>query len=341
MTRSPTPDRSRILPCPPGAKSINGRLTADSPPPEREHGATWAESPLSRRAAAALAYARAGLPVLPLYEIRTGGGCACDRPGCDRPGKHPRLPRGVHNASTEPTQVMRWWRWWPDANVGAATGHLFDAWDIDLPADAACDLLARYLGNQAASWPSTRTGSGGTHVFVHPTGLGNRVKFLPGCDWRGRGGYVVLPPSGHASGEAYEWLAGPQVNSLANPDTAVAFPLAPVGLREALQPQPLRATPARPWHANRTAPYAEAALRRECDSLAAMPADSGRNNALNRAAFNLGQLVAVDHLGYDDAAEALAVAAAACGLSPREAQRTIASGLAAGQRNPRTVRRSA
>lgn len=319
---------------------INDRLPADSPP-GREHQATHPGSPRSRRASAALAYATNGVPVLPLYEIRADGRCACQRPGCDRPGKHPRLPKGVHDASTDPGRVARWWRWWPDANVGAATGHLFDVWDIDLPAAEACDLLTDYLGDLAASWPSTRTGSGGTHVFVYPTGHGNRAKFLPGCDWRGRSGYVVLPPSGHASGHLYEWLAVPLVNPVTDPGTPVAFPPAPVGLRTALQPQAMRATPARAWHANHTAPYAEAALRAECDALAAMPADSGRNNRLNRAAFNLGQLVAVGHLGYDDAAGALAAAASACGLGPREAARTIGSGLAAGQRNPRTGRRSA
>jgi hypothetical protein len=278
--------------------------------------------------------------VLPLYEIHADGGCACGRIDCDRPGKHPRLPRGVHDASTDSARVAKWWRWWPTANVGAATGYLFDVWDIDLPSDPAWDLLAAFLGDLAESWPSVRTGSGGTHAFVAPTGHGNRAKFVPGCDWRGRGGYVVLPPSGHASGDTYTWLASPQATPSADPGTArgLVFPPAPVRLREALQPRPLRATPARGWHANRTAPYAAAAVRRECDTVAAMGADSGRNNALNRAAFNLGQLVAAGHLGEDTAAEALAAAAAACGLGERESARTIASGLSAGQRSPRTVR---
>src|SRR5215470_6837947 len=38
--------------------------------------------------------------------------------------------------------------------------------------------------------------------------------------------------------------------------------------------------------------YGRTARRVECDKLAAMPKDSGRNNALNRAAFSLFQLVA-------------------------------------------------
>lgn len=278
-------------------------------------------------AEAAVRYATAGVPVLPLYEPRPDG-CACGRPGCDRPGKHPRLPRGVHQASTDPDTVARWWRWWPHASVGAATGHAFDVWDIDLPTGAAARLLADHLADTAA--PLARTGSGGTHVFVAATGHGNRAKFLPGCDWRGRGGYVVLPPSRHVSGQPYRWLTPP-----------LPFPPAPTRLLAAVAPQPLRATPARGWHANARHPYAEAALRRECERVAGMAPDSGRNNALNRAAFNLGQLVAGGVIDAPTAETALADAARACGLGDREAARTIASGLAAGQRHPRTRRGAA
>ncbi|MGX6604563.1 bifunctional DNA primase/polymerase [Micromonosporaceae bacterium Da 78-11] len=293
------------------------------------------------RAAAALVYASAGIPVLPLYEIRPGGGCACGRATCDRPGKHPRLPRGVHDASTEPARIVRWWRWWPHANVGAATGHVFDVWDIDLPDVTAAGLLAEYLGDLAEVWPRVRTGSGGTHAFVAPTGHGNRAKFLPGCDWRGTAGYVVLPPSRHASGADYAWMVAPQTSGAADPGTKIeglVFPPAPARLLSTLAPQPLRATPARAWHANRAAPYAEAALQRECQTLAAMGPDSGRNHALNRAAFNLGQLAAAGQLDPGEIGDALAAAAASCGLGEREAARTIASGLTAGQRSPRTIR---
>ncbi|MEV0570648.1 bifunctional DNA primase/polymerase [Dactylosporangium sp. NPDC050588] len=281
---------------------------------------------------AAERYALAGVPILPLYEVRDGR-CACGWLKCERPGKHPRTPNGVHGASADPAVVARWWRWWPTANVGAATGHRFDVWDIDLP-DAG-PLLRQYLGDLAEVWPAARTGSGGTHVFVAPTGRGNRTKFMPGCDWRGTSGYVVLPPSVHISGNAYSWLNEP----LWLLPTLV--PAGPVGLLEALAPQVPRTTPARAWHANRVDPYAEAALRRECDAIAAMPPDSGRNNALNRAAFSLGQLVGAGVLSVDSVSTALLHAAARSGLSEHEAARTIRSGLAAGQRSPRSRRGAA
>ena len=63
-----------------------------------------------------------------------------------------------------------------------------------------------------------------------------------------------------------------------------------------------------------------------------------RNDTLNRAAFNLGQLVPTGHLTETGAVSALTSAALRAGLSETEAIRTIASGLNAGQRHPRLAR---
>jgi len=59
--------------------------------------------------------------------------------------------------------------------------------------------------------------------------------------------------------------------------------------------------------------YGRTALKAECDKLAAIPKDSGRNNALNSAAFNLFQLVAGGELDEekDQVAERLFAAAEA------------------------------
>lgn len=52
-----------------------------------------------------------------------------------------------------------------------------------------------------------KTGGGGLHIFYAIEGLSikNRVNIYPGIDIRGEGGYVVAPPSLHASGSRYEW----------------------------------------------------------------------------------------------------------------------------------------
>ena len=57
--------------------------------------------------------------------------------------------------------------------------------------------------------PTVTTGSGGRHYYFRcPVGqsIGNRAGIRPGIDVRGNNGYVVAPPSIHASGNRYEWL---------------------------------------------------------------------------------------------------------------------------------------
>src|SRR5262249_45803035 len=87
--------------------------------------------------------------------------------------------------------------------------------------------------------------------------------------------------------------------------------------------------------------YGRTALRDECNKLAAMPKDSGRNNALNTAAFNLFQLVAGGELDEtaDQVGERLFAAAEACGLVAEDGaasvRATIESGAKAGRAQPR------
>jgi DNA polymerase I-like protein with 3'-5' exonuclease and polymerase domains len=55
-----------------------------------------------------------------------------------------------------------------------------------------------------------RTGGGGRHLYFQHYGepLKNSVNLAPGVDIRAEGGYVVAPPSMHASGLRYEWEGG-------------------------------------------------------------------------------------------------------------------------------------
>src|SRR5438094_489247 len=59
------------------------------------------------------------------------------------------------------------------------------------------------------TWRST-TGRG-AHLFLrHPGGpVRNGVHVMPGLDIRGDAGYVVAPPSQHATGRRYAWHAAP------------------------------------------------------------------------------------------------------------------------------------
>ena len=67
---------------------------------------------------AALAYAAAGWPVVPLHVADPVRGCSCGAgKGCPRPGKHPRSRHGVKDATRAPKQIRAWWDKWPDANI--------------------------------------------------------------------------------------------------------------------------------------------------------------------------------------------------------------------------------
>jgi hypothetical protein len=81
--------------------------------------------------------------------------------------------------------------------------------------------------------------------------------------------------------------------------------------------------------------YARSALVREIE-IVAVAGPGTRNRTLNRAAFNLGQLVGSGALGREEVEVALRDAAFSIGLHEREIEATLRSGLEAGLKNPRT-----
>ena len=148
----------------------------------------------------ALEYVARGWPVFPLHTPRDSG-CSCGDRDCSSVGKHPRTPKGLHDASTDEQQVKAWWSRWPNANIGGRTGVAFDVLDID-HADLE-EGTADWPAVQMPGGPIATTGNG-WHFYVAPGASGNRTAFTQHCDWRGGGGYVVMPPSLHYSGRRYE-----------------------------------------------------------------------------------------------------------------------------------------
>jgi Bifunctional DNA primase/polymerase, N-terminal len=283
-------------------------------------------------AQAAVAYAALGFPVVPLHTAQPGGGCTCRDPGCPDAGKHPRLRGWQRLASTDPGLVGEWWRRWPQANLGLATGRRFDVLDLDGEQGAEALRAGLSIAPTEHPGPVARTSGGGWHLLYAPSGLGNRVGLLPGVDWRGRGGLIVAPPSQHRSGHRYRWV---------RPLTAT-LPTVPAGLRRLLAPPATQRTtlPPAPTPAGRRGGYGRAALAREQAAVAAAPI--GRRNAtLNRAAFNLGQLVAARLLDADQVRAVLLTAALEAGNPEAKARATIKSGLAGGAAKPRRRREGA
>jgi hypothetical protein len=274
---------------------------------------------------AALGYARAGIPVLPIHTPTPAGGCSCSDRDCASPGKHPRVRRGVHAATTDPDVIRGWWTRWPTANIGLRTGVLVDVCDVDTP-DARPRVTTLLIPGCSAG-PLATTGRG-WHLWFAATGAGNHAGILDGVDWRGRDGTIVAPPSLHASGVRYRWVRDHEHPLPACPPRLLAL---------VRRPPPTAFTPG---SVDKVAPYAAAALAAETHRvLTARPPTSGmpgvRNDTLNRAAFSLGQLVGARMLDEHTVRTHLTEAALTVGLPASEARRTIASGLTAGQRSPR------
>lgn len=156
-------------------------------------------------------YVSLGYWVLPLHSPCEFGGCTCGKPDCGSPGKHPRTKHGLKDASCDPEKIEDWWREWPTANVGILTGKPSGIVVLDIDPRHGGDESLVGLIQEHGDLPITveaATGGGGRHfIFKHPGGrIGNRANIRPGIDFRGDGGYIVAPPSEHASGRKYSWL---------------------------------------------------------------------------------------------------------------------------------------
>jgi Bifunctional DNA primase/polymerase, N-terminal len=305
---------------------------------------------------AALGYASRGIPVLPLHyplahldsaralpdgrlvAPRAWTGCSCRDPGCAQVGKHPLgalVPHGLKEATCNRARVLAWWTRYPLANVGLATGRLFDVLDLDGPeAVAALRAFARRHGLELpGGGPVVRTGraEAGWHYYLTPAGLGRGRGVLEGVDYKGAGGYVVAPPSHHASGRQYRW-----VRDLDHP-----LPQLPGRLRAELQRQPVRpAAPVvvpLPVAGGSGHPYARAALAEELARVAGA-AKGRRNRQLWEAGRNLFNFVAAGALDEREVHQGLLAAAERNRLlaeEPRQTRRTIASARQAGLAHPR------
>ena len=270
----------------------------------------------------ALAYAARGWPLFPVHEPTGPTGCTCqDRPEpCTAHGKHPRTLHGLKDATTDTDAIRGWWRSWPTANIGLRTGVHFDVLDIDHPdpneATAGLDTF-EIVG------PIARTGGGGWHHLVLPTGFGNTTRMLDlPLDWRGAGGYIVAPPSLHKSGARYEWVASPDDVDLAPCPVVLRLARIEASLREAKRSKPAETSPT-PLGA-RTAQGSISGLVGAVERAQ----EGERNDVLHWAACRLGE----DHRNgkvrdLRAASEALHAAAVRAGLGEHETELTILSGL--------------
>jgi len=124
-------------------------------------------------------------------------------------GKKPLVKWGT-DASTVEKQIRAWWTMHPDANVGMVTGKKsgFFVLDIDVKKGVNGFESIAALESELGPLPRTlsiQTASGGRHLYFEwqdelaPATISAGL-LGKGIDWRGNGGFVVVPPSRTSEG---------------------------------------------------------------------------------------------------------------------------------------------
>lgn len=292
-------------------------------PYEEEDVVPASRNTIPERVAEALDHAARGWCVVPVRAADASGACTCPA-RCAKPGKHPHIKQWPTRATTERDQIEQWWGWWPDANIGIATGKRSGLIVLDVdPRHGGDDALDEIM--TTFDLPKTltaRTGDGVHLYFQYPAGM--LAKSLPalepwakrGIDVQSDGKFVVSPGSLHKSGRKYEWQ-----------DRSVPVAEFPEALIVGLGRDP----EVRPDNID---PYLWSILIAETNKVRTAPPGQ-RNNALNRASFRLGRILDEGVRGHVEGQ--LYEAGRASGLGHAETEQTVRSGLRDGAEKPKTI----
>ncbi len=228
------------------------------------------------------------------------------------------------------------------ANVGTLLGESA-GWivDVDLDHARAVDLADSILPATGMTWGrASKPRSHRLYRLTRPADTRKWASKTGGMivELRSTGCQTIAPGSVHPSGESVRWDDDGEPATIDPADLIAALEDLAIAVRGELgegpdttgAPAPRPASPTPRGASN----YGREALRREAATVAAAP-EGARNDALNRAAFNVGTLIAGGEVDRVDSESELLTAARACGLSDSEARRTIASGIASGMEHPR------
>jgi hypothetical protein len=152
-------------------------------------------------------------PIIPLWWVENGV-CACGKPRCAHPGKHPigtLVPNGVHDATRDPETIIRWWTRYPRANIGIALGRVSGIVAVDVDGAPGRETLEKLLHQYnyvlTPFWyvETGREDGSRHHYFRYPNDVTVRTRKVKGLEVRSDGAYVVAPPSVHYTGRMYSW----------------------------------------------------------------------------------------------------------------------------------------
>ncbi len=162
----------------------------------------------------AASWARAGFPVFPCRHVPE------EWRGELKKAKTPLTDHGFKDATTDLQTIADWWRRFPHALVGLATGSASGLFVVDLDIDKTtgettgeASLAALGLSHLIGTVPTVATPSGGFHLYFRDCGFrcitADKSPILgAGIDTRGDGGYIIAPGSVTPQG-AYSLINGP------------------------------------------------------------------------------------------------------------------------------------
>ncbi|MCJ7871455.1 bifunctional DNA primase/polymerase [Phaeobacter sp. J2-8] len=233
-------------------------------------------------------------------------------------------------ATSDPAQIRKWWRDWPEARVALITGERngISVLDVDVKngKDGLLSLSTLGFDDHRTMTPiRTVTPSGGLHLFFayKPDLKATVGKIGPGLDVRNNCGFVIAPGS-LKDGKLYR-VEGEELAK------GIPLPNWPEALTPPRQPdrQLVDIQEATNFHREWALDY----LTKLAAGVAAT-AEGGRQAALNDASLWAGGAGAHGALSRDNAAALLIEAGKTCGLSEREARDTFNHGWNDGLRKP-------
>lgn len=172
----------------------------------------------------ALAYARRGWAVLPVWSVDTNGQCRCGRPKGEKghnAGKHPHsalAPHGHHDSTTDEATIREWWATDPSAGIGIS---LHDSGLIALDIDPrnggreALEALEAEHGVLHSDCTALTQGGGEHRLFTADPELTYPGSLGEGLDLKHHG-YICVAPTLGPTG-SYQWAAGRSPLSASHP----------------------------------------------------------------------------------------------------------------------------
>lgn len=124
--------------------------------------------------------------------------------------KRPYMTNWLQYTKTRASKAMveGWFNNLSGAGVGAVTGRISNMVVLDV--ERTCPFPIEELLKKYPTQMIAKSGGGGWHLFyLYPTNqarVANRVRIFEGADLRADGGFIVLPPTLHQSGNRYEWV---------------------------------------------------------------------------------------------------------------------------------------